>query len=137
MPKEALASDMIEGIASTLNCSHRVVANLMGVTPHTLSNNREKLLSELTPRTSNRLLSLYQIIVVRLGLYRPEMVYDILNLHVFADRKGRKDSVVSALQQDKYESEMLEQIAVLALNQYEEKRRKQLIELSNVESATA
>jgi hypothetical protein len=137
MAAEALVLQVIEEIAQTLNCSQRVVANLMGVTPHTLSNNRDKPLSELTPRTLNRLLPLYRIVVDMLGTHRPEMIYDVLNLHVFADRKGRKDSVVSALQQEKYESEMLEQIAALALTQYEEKRRAKLIELPDVKSATA
>lgn len=137
MATEALAVKVIDEVAQTLNCSHRVVANLMGVTPHTLSNNRDKKLSELTPRTLNRLLALYRIVVDRLGTHRSEMIYEVLNLHVFEDRKGRKDSVVSALQQDKYEAEMLEQIAGLALKQYEEKRRATLIELPDVKFATA
>ncbi len=137
MAKETLAAQVIEEIAQTLNCSQKVVANLMGLTPHTLSNNRDKPLNELTPRTLNRLLPLYRIVVDMLGTHRPEMIYEILNLHIFADRKGRKDSVVSALQQEKYESEMLEQIAALALKQYEEKRRTKLIELPDVKSATA
>lgn len=137
MAKETLAAQVIEEIAQTLNCSQKVVAGLMGLTPHTLSNNRNKPLTELTPRTLNRLLPLYRIVVDILGTHRPEMIYEILNLHIFADRKGRKDSVVSALQQEKYESEMLEQIATLALKQYEEKRRAKLIDLPDVKSATA
>jgi len=137
MATEAVAVEVIDEVAQTLNCSHRMVANLMGVTPHTLSNNRDKKLSELTPRTLNRLLVLYRIVVDMFGTHRSEMIYEILNLHVFEDRKGRKDSVVSALQQDKYESEMLEQIANLALKQYEEKRRAKLIELPDVKFATA
>ena len=128
--------DIVEEIAKTLNSSHRAVAGLMGVSPHTLSNNKERDVRELTPRTRDRLLPLYRIVVEMLGSYRPEMIHSVLHLHAFEDRRGRKDSVVSALQQDKYESEMLEQIAGLALKQYEEKRRKNLIELPDVKSAT-
>jgi hypothetical protein len=137
MAQEPHANEILEFISQTLNCSHRVVANLMGVAPHTLSNNREKILSDLTPRTRNRLSALYTIAVVKLGSYRPEMIYELLNTHAFTDRKGLKDSVVSALQQDKYDIEMLEQIANMALVLYEEKRLKKLIELPNVKNLSA
>lgn len=137
MAKDILTMDIVSEIAQTLDCSQRVVAGLMGVAPHTLSNNREKPSGELTPRTSTRLWALYDIAVGLLGTHRPAMIYEVLNLHIFADRKGRKDSVVSALQQDKYELETLRNIAILALRQYEEKRRAKLIELPNAKSATA
>ena len=110
MVKAKHTEEIVKQIADTLDCSNRVIANLMGVSPHTLSNNREKTVDALTPRTSVRLKNLYRIVVDILGTHRSEMIYEVINLHAFTDRKGRKDSVVSALQQDKYELEMLEHI---------------------------
>lgn len=137
MTKEPRAMEVVEEIARTLDCSHRVIANLMGVAPHTLSNNKGKSLGDLTPRTGEKLSSLYRVAVGLLGSHRPEMIYEILNTHSFTDHKGRKDSVVSALQQDKYDIDMLLQIANKALEQYESKRQQKLIDLPDAKRLSA
>ena len=136
MQKSMSTEQVVKQIADTLDCSNRVVANLMGLSPHTLSNNKKTAVTELTLRTSTRLKNLYRIVVDILGTHRPEMIYEVIHLHAYTDRKGRKDSVISALHQDKYELEMLEQIVQLACAQYESKRRENLIEFADEESAT-
>ncbi len=107
------ASRLIDVLTETLEISQNKVARLMNVDPHTLSNNREEWLERLTPKTRMKLLSLYQV-VRELGGLRSEVLLDILQRHVFEDEEGRKDSVISAIQQEKYSLTTLRQIAEMA-----------------------
>src|SRR5665213_1869658 len=109
--------NIIDQICETLDCSQRVVAGILDLSPHTLSGNREKPLDELTPRTKDRLSALYMI-VREFRSHRPDIIYKILHMHVFEDINGNADSVVSALHQDKYEFETLANIARMALIKY-------------------
>lgn len=110
-------SAVIDWLTEVLNCPQHKIARLMGVTPHTLSNNRDQILEELTPRTRKRLATLFQV-VRHLGPLRSDALLAILQRHVFEDEEGRRDSVVSALQQDKYPLEILIQIAETAGREY-------------------
>ncbi len=121
MSKAATAGQLIQRICATLDCSQRVAANLMGLEPHTLSKNQEKQLDDLTPRTRQRLTGLYYVAVSKLGILRPEAIYEVIQAHVFPDLQDRMDSVISALQQDKYPIETLAHIAELSLKKYQEK----------------
>lgn len=110
-------SAVVNWLTDILDCPQHKVARLMGVTPHTLSNNRDQSLEELTPRTQKRLVVLYRVIQ-HLGPLRSDALLAILQRHVFEDEEGRRDSVVSALQQDKYPFEILIQIAETAHKEY-------------------
>jgi hypothetical protein len=115
--KKIRAGKLIDHLMSVLDCPQHRVARLMGVIPHTLSNNRNEWLSELSPRTQARLTQLYQVVRF-LGPLRSEALLAILQLQVFEDEEGRRDSVISALQQDKYPLELLIQIAELGVKKY-------------------
>lgn len=108
--------DYISGIRTGLGCSQRIVANLLGVDPHTISNNNERLISEVTDRLRARIEALYYVVVKHLATVSPSARYHIINAHVAKDLEGNVDSVVSALQQDKYGLETLCHIATMAWN---------------------
>jgi hypothetical protein len=115
--KKLKTSVLIDHLKQVLDCPQHKIARLMGVTPLTLSHNRDQLLEELTPRTRKLLVTLYQV-VRHLGPLRSDALLAILQLHVLEDEEGRRDSVVSALQQDKYALETLIQIAETAHKEY-------------------
>lgn len=129
------ARQLTQRICETLACSQRVVANLLGLEPHTLSNNQDKTLEELTPRTRQRLYALYYIVVSKLGLYRESAIFEVIQSHVFPDLEERMDSVVSALQQDKYPLETLIHIMELSLKRYQDKMAEKNIHLPHALSA--
>ena len=108
--------DYISGIRAGLGCSQRIVANLLGVDPHTISNNNERPISEVTDRLRTRVEALYYVVVKHLATVSPAARYRIINAHVAKDLEGNIDSVVSALQQDKYKLETLCHIAVMSWN---------------------
>lgn len=112
---------LVNELCRTLDCSQRVLASLIGLSPHTLSNNQEKPLEQLTPRTRSRLVALYFIVVEKLGLLRSEAILDVIQAHVFPDIHDRVDSIVSAIQQDKYPLETLAHIAEISRNRYNDK----------------
>ncbi len=111
------ADELINKLTKTLNYPQYKVARLAGLDPHTLSNVKEQLVSDLTPRTRNRLGALFQV-VRDLGPLPSEALLEILQRQVFEDESGRRDSVVSALQQEKYPIEVLLQIAEMANQEY-------------------
>lgn len=121
---------LIDAITNTLEVSGRVVANLLNMDPHTLSNNRDTLIDQLTPKTKTKIVSLYQIVIENGGL-RSELLMDMLQRHVFEDEDGRKDSVVSAIQQEKYSLDTLREIAALALNEQRKQQMKKYPDVSD------
>ena len=110
-------SILIDRLKEVLDCPQHKVARLIGVTPLTLSHNRDQLLEDLTPRTRNLLGTLYQV-TRHLGPLRSDALVAILQRHVFEDEDGNRDSVVSALQQGKYSLETLLAIAETAQAEY-------------------
>ena len=132
------ASDLVGDIRETLECSQRVVANLLGLTAQTISNNLESPVDELTPRTRDRLRALHAIAVSIFGRggrdLRREAILEIIQAQVFRDLHGRMDSVISALHQDKYPIETLIQIAEISYRLYQDKnqeKRKAFPELNS------
>lgn len=122
---------LIDAITDTLEASQRFVANLLNMDPHTLSNNRDILVESLTPITRTKIVSLYKIVIENGGL-KSELLRDLLQRHVFEDEDGRKDSVVSAIQQGKYSIETLREIAAFSLA---ELRKQQLLKYPEVPDA--
>jgi len=114
---QVLASELIDKLIAALACPQYKVARLMGLDPHTLSNVRDQRVAELTPRTRTRLATLFQV-VRTLGPLPSDALLDILQRHVFEDEAGRRDSVASALQQEKYPLEVLFQIADTARREF-------------------
>lgn len=137
MKKPASAGQLIVRICETLDCSQRVAAGLMGLEPHTLSKNQDKSLDDLTPRTRQRLTGLYYVVVSKLGILRPEAIYEIIQAHVFPDLQDRMDSVISALQQDKYPVETLSHIAELSMKKYQEKIAKKDLSIVHAKAISA
>lgn len=127
-PEILKTSDLVGDIRETLGCSQRVIANLLGLTPQTISNNVESSLEELTPRTRDRFLALHAIVVSIFGRggrdLRREAILEIVQAQVFRDLHGRMDSVISALHQDKYPIETLIQIAEISYRLYQEKNQE-------------
>lgn len=121
---------LIDTITGMLEVSGRVVANLLNMDPHTLSNNRDALIDKLTPKTKTKLVSLYQVVIENGGL-RSELLMDMLQRHVFEDEDGRKDSVVSATQEGKYSLETLREIAALALDEQRKQQMKKYPDVSD------
>lgn len=103
-------NQIVEALMEMLGCPQRKVALLAGLDPHTLTNNREATLRDLTPRTRQHLINLYSV-VLAIGPLRPEVMLATLERHTYKDHKGRMDSVVSAIQQDKYDLVLLLKIA--------------------------
>lgn len=112
------AQTLIKNLTGVLDCTQRKLALLTGLDPHTLSNNQDHLLKDLTPRTRGRLVNLWNIIL-KIGPLRADRMIATLERHTFKDHKGRMDSVVSAIQQDKYDLEMLIFIAEKAKKEIE------------------
>lgn len=129
-----LVKHLLEGLSSKLNCSGRILANLLGLNKNTLSNNANKLLEELTPSTQKKIVSLYVLVNEILPAHDPEAILRILNAHVFKSYSGETDSAISAIQQNKYELDTLKHIVVTAKNQHEDRLRKEsLVDLRYVE----
>ena len=110
---------------------------LLGLTAQTISNNLERPVEELTPRTRDRLRALSAIAVSIFGRggrdLRREAILEIIQAQVFRDLQGRMDSVISALHQDKYPIETLIQIAEISYRLYQDKnqeKRKAFLELN-------
>jgi hypothetical protein len=68
------------------------------------------------------ILPLYKILVhyASRGI-KSEVLFYILETHVYKDHLGYKDSVLTALRQEKYSVETLEHIASLAYDKYQNK----------------
>ena len=121
---------LVDVLKTFLECSQSKIAKLLEFAPNTPSNNREKLLSDLTPNTQQRIIPLYNIVVhyACLGL-KTEALFYVLETQVYKDHRGNRDSVLSALRQDKYSYETLQEIAALAYEHYQEKQARQYHEV--------
>jgi ferritin-like protein len=124
---ELTFTDVIQAIQRILKCSQSRVAKMLEFAPNTPSNNKDKLLSELTPKTKDKLLSLYAVIrpYAIQGL-QEEVISYILETQVFEDHNGNKDSVLTSLRQDKYALETLANIAEMAYSKFQKRQERSL-----------
>jgi uncharacterized protein with PIN domain len=90
----------VETLLRKFNCSPRVLANLLAIS--------EFEISDIHPRVE----ILYQLI--KDDERAANELHGILNQHVFEDLEGKTDSVLSAIQQDKYELDTLKHIKKVA-----------------------
>lgn len=134
--KAVKASVLIDHLKRVLDCPQHRLARYVGVTPLTLSHNRDNPLEEMTPRTRSRLGMLYKV-VRHLGPLRPDALNAILQQHVFEDEDGKRDSVVSAIQQNKYELNILIQIAEKAKAEFTAQWNSTTPDIADVDSIPA
>lgn len=132
---ELTFTDVIEAVRGILKCSQTRVAKMLEFAPNTPSNNKDKPLSELTPKTKDKLLNLYTVLrpYAIQGL-QEEVISYIIETQVFADHNGNRDSVLTAIRQDKYSLETLENIAASAYSKFQKRQERSLQPL---ESRTA
>ena len=97
-----------------LNVSNRALASLLNMDPHTLIENKRKNWTELTPKTKKKFFVTCSLVNKEFRLLRQDAILEILNEHVFEDVDGFKDSVLSALESDKYNEETILNIGKLA-----------------------
>jgi hypothetical protein len=90
----------VETLLRKFNCSPRVLVNLLAIS--------EFEISDIHPRVE----ILYQLI--KDDERAANQLHGILNQHVFEDLEGKTDSVLSAIQQDKYELDTLKHIKKVA-----------------------
>jgi hypothetical protein len=104
-------SDMLEYVRAALRCSQSYLCRQIKL--QTLDSNDQ---------SAERISNLYFVIkpYIEQGLQGPEL-FTILETHVFADHNQNRDSVFSALSQDKYSLEILKQIADLGSKRIKKK----------------
>ncbi len=102
-------SKKLDELLQKLNCSKSVLANLLSID--------ESQVSE----THDRVEVLYEL--TKYDHCPSSTLHEVLNAHVFEDLEGNMDSVLSALQQNKYELATLANIKKIAETQVSESRR--------------
>ena len=133
MTAEVKAEILIERLRVALNCSQKTIARLILVTDHTLANNKDKPVKEITDPTRGKLSQLYNVVRAYAckGL-KPEALFEILEAHVYEDYLGRLDSVSSAISQQKYSQETLLEIAEIAYGRYQQQQEQKFQFLESV-----
>ena len=137
MNEKPTFGNLVDTLKEFLDCSQSRIAKLLEFSPNTPSNNREKPLSELTSKTKDRIIPLHNIVIhyACMGL-KTETLFYILETQVYKDHRGNRDSVLSALRQDKYSYETLQEIASIAYGHYQEKQARQYHEIKYDERAS-
>lgn len=123
--KQVLVKDIVNRLTKTMDCSERRLSNFLGMDKNTLSNNASNKIEELTPITRRKILSLSLLVLDRIPAYSPEAIYQILNAHVYKSHSGETDSIISAIQQDKFEYETLNYMLETARKDYENRLRSE------------
>lgn len=108
-------SELIEELKILLDCSQRVVYNLVGLT-------EESAASELGKKRVKSLLLVASHLSGKGA--SPSATKSSLEKHVYGDLDGNKDSVRSAIYQDKYPDYVLIKISDIAYEKYLEHQTK-------------
>jgi len=118
-------SEIIDYITGKLRCSRRSLAILINIDKNTITNNADKTLQELTLETGKKIGSLYYILNRYLPAHDSDAIHKVLKAHVYKNYTGETDSVISSIQQSKYELETLGYIVQTARDEYEEQLREE------------
>ncbi len=121
-----------QAVAETLQIleiSNRALASLLNMDPHTLLENKKKNWAELTPTTKRKFWVTCTLVNKEFRLLRGSKIIEILNEHVFEDVDGFKDSVLSAIESDKYTEETILNIGRIAHKIHLEKELKKSAKL--------
>lgn len=123
--KKIKLSALTEYITNHLDISDRFLCSLIGITPASLSNQKDVLLETITKNKVGRRVTQLFVVVHHFALQgmSKEVTIDCIRMPAFQDLKDNYDSVSTAIQQDKYEVEVLVEISKMA---YQEYQRKQL-----------
>jgi hypothetical protein len=133
-----MIAEAIDKTLEILELSHRGLARLIKVDVHTITENKEKSWDELTPMTRKKLGAICFLTTQKFELFKASIIFEILNLHVFKDIDGKRYSVLTAMSSDKFDSEGIVQVGLMAEQAYREKQQRkspELSELSRVVSA--
>lgn len=114
----------IDKTLEIMELSNRGLARLIKVDVHTITDNRDKLWEELTPNTLKKLGAICILITVEYNLYRASVILEILNQHIFKDVDGKKYSVLTAMNSEKFDLEGVVSIGKMAQQFYKEKQLK-------------
>jgi hypothetical protein len=125
---------LCDDLKARLGWTQRKVAVMLGMSKDTLSNNRDRTLSELTPMTGRKLIDLYFLVTKHLIGYHSDAIVSILNIHVFKSPTGETDSLLSSIQQNKFELDTLVQILKSAKQRYELQCQQECPILKDVET---
>ena len=123
---------VVNYLSDALRCSNRVIASLIGINESTISGNLDKQMEELITKKTGRRLSNLAIVVSAFyekGL-KPEAILEIMNIPIYPDLDGNRDSIKSAIVFEKYPANALIQIGELAYIEYQRKNhdRNQIAE---------
>ena len=132
--RDVIVKTIIDKLTEKMEISERRLSNLLGVNKNTLTNNADKTIGELTPITRQKIVSLSALVLNRIPAYSPEAIYMILNAHVYKNHTGETDSIISAIQQNKFEYETLNYMLITARNECEDRLRSESpLDLEDVE----
>ena len=121
--EQVLVRTIIDTLTKRLDCSGRRLAHILGLNKNTLSNNADRTIEELSPNTQKKIMSLYALIFEELPALTPDAIHMILSAHVYKNYTGETDSVISSIQQNKYELDTLRFIVQTARAQHEYRLR--------------
>lgn len=107
-----------------MNLSNRGLAKLLNIDVHTITENKSKDWAELTPKTYKKIGAICTLVNQDYQLLRSQVILEVLNQHVFKDIDGKRYSVLSAINSDKFDLEGVIEIGKLALATYREKQLK-------------
>jgi hypothetical protein len=109
---------LIENLKTALNCPQKTIAKLIDVPEYSQ-------IDQLSDLFRKKLSQLYDIVLrfACMGL-KYEVIFEILEAHVYEDYLGRLDSVSSAISQQKYSGDTLKEIADRAYNRNQESQQE-------------
>lgn len=121
--KQVKLGIITEYITGHLDISDRFLCNLIGITPASLSTQKNTKLEEITKnKVGRRVAQLYMVVhFFALQGMGKDVTLDCIRLPAFQDLKDNYDSVSTAIQNDKYETEVLLEIGKLAYQDYQRK----------------
>lgn len=121
--KEVKLENLSDYITEYLMVSDRFLCTLIGITPAALSSQKKHSFESISKnKVGRRVGQLFYVVhyFAHQGLSK-EVILDCLRTPLFQDLKDNYDSVCTAIQQDKYETEVLVEIGKLAYQDFQRK----------------
>jgi hypothetical protein len=114
----------IDRTLEIMELSNRGLARLIKIDVHTITENKGKEWADLTPNTLKKLGAVCSLVTQEYNLYRAAVIIEILNQHIFKDVDGKKYSVLTALNSEKFDLDGVVSIGRMAQKFYIEKQLK-------------
>lgn len=121
--KTEVTTELVLGfIKNATGLPEKVIGQYLGLSPASLVNSKKNPLSEVTHnKTGRRIMTLYHVIK---GLYEkgysPIMTTQAVTAQLFRGLEGRMESVATLIQQEKYDHQILLEIALKAVEKLQE-----------------